>query len=161
MRSRNIKKPPASVLVIWLVLAMGCGERKVSWFYSSLAEAKTAKDGPRSWVPEDLLPSSSRNIRIVGELSPSREWCSFDFSPGDGTIFEEHLNPVVTLPRSLSDVPSPNVAWWPAPLEGKLAVDKLHNSGYRLFMLERSASSASAAVALIAVDPLSGHAFVR
>jgi hypothetical protein len=52
-------------------------------FYPSLADA--AKDGAitRGWIPDEYLPQSSFSIREVHDLSPSAEWCAFEFNPTD------------------------------------------------------------------------------
>src|SRR5947208_4532122 len=59
-------------LVVWVVvarLAASLNDRYES-FYPSLAEAD--KDGAitRGWIPDDLLPSSSRAMHEVHDLSP-------------------------------------------------------------------------------------------
>src|SRR5437660_3802335 len=59
-------------LVVWVVvarLAASLNDRYES-FYPSLAEAD--KDGAitRGWIPDDLLPSSSRAIHEVHDLWP-------------------------------------------------------------------------------------------
>lgn len=56
-----------------------CGGGRNEYFYSTLADADKAGEIMRGWLPDDLVPKSSRDIRLVEELSPDYEWCVFDF----------------------------------------------------------------------------------
>ena len=77
------------IVILLIVVCVVVGRLSTSFsdryesFYPSLADAE--KDGAitRGWIPDDLLPSSSRAIREVHDLSPSREWCAFEFVPTD------------------------------------------------------------------------------
>ena len=76
-------------------------------FYASLAEA--GKDGAitRGWIPDDILPSSSRSIHEVHDLSPSTEWCAFEFNPADSQNLRKNLKTTDALPVSVRRVPKP------------------------------------------------------
>lgn len=69
-------------------LVAGCGDRRQS-FYPSLADADKAEASARSWIPNDLLPGSSRAIHEVHEISPSTEWCAFEFLQLTRKAFEK------------------------------------------------------------------------
>ena len=144
---------------IFIGLLVGCGGHKESWFYSNLSDVNKADDGPRSWIPDDILPASSRNIRIVGELSPSQEWCAFEFSPSDAEALRKSLKTVDVLSMPVTRVPAPGVPWWPEVLRGNLNVDKINNAHYRLYVVERPANSVNMGVYLFALDSSSGHGF--
>jgi hypothetical protein len=148
--------------VLHLCLAsflLGCsGDRRES-FYPFLADAD--KDGAitRGWIPDDLLPRSSQAIREVHELSPSREWCSFEFLPAEWQKPKNDFKSVDSLPPSLMHVPSPGVSWWPAVLRGNLDVDKIHGEGLKLYVVERPATSVTRDVLLFAIDGVKGRGF--
>ena len=63
---------------------LSCGLRgPLEWLCASLGDAEKAEAGESSWVRDDLLPPRTRTAHIAGELSPSKEWCAFEFSPAD------------------------------------------------------------------------------
>src|SRR5712664_3591068 len=88
-------------------LLAGCGDDRLESFYPSLADAD--KDGAitRGWVPDDILPASSRTIHVVGELSPSKEWCAFEFLPNDSQSLLKNLKSVDALPPPVKHIRSP------------------------------------------------------
>src|SRR5947209_10135911 len=103
-------------LVVWVVvarLAASLNDRYES-FYPSLADAD--KDGAitRGWIPNDLLPGSSREIHEVHDISPSTEWCAFEFLPTDSQRLLKNLKSVDALPPPVKHIPSPHVSWWPS-----------------------------------------------
>ena len=74
----------ASVLFSSLVsLLAACHSDRPESFYASLADVRKAEASAQSWIPDDILPASSRTIHVVGDLSPSKEWCAFEFLPTD------------------------------------------------------------------------------
>ena len=105
------------IIVVWIVVP---SHRDNESFYPSMAEA--AKDGAitRGWIPDDLLPSSARAIHEAHDLSPSTEWCAFDFAPVDSQNLRKKLKSVDVLPPSIRSVPNPHVSWWPGMLKGAL-----------------------------------------
>jgi hypothetical protein len=121
-------------------------------FYPSLAEA--GKDGAttRGWIPDELLPRSSRAIHEIHDLSPSTEWCAFEFVPTDSQNLLTNLKRVDVPPPSVSHVPNPGVSWWPSVLAGNLDVQKIRNAGFDLYFMERPATSVGSAVWLFAID---------
>ena|SRR5258708_829366 len=96
------------VIVVWIVVP---SPRDNESFYPSMAEA--AKDGAimRGWIPDDLLPPSARAIHEAHDLSPSTEWCAFDFAPVDSQNLRKKLKSVDVLPPSVRRVPNPQVSW--------------------------------------------------
>lgn len=94
------------LIVCWVVVtrvAASSNDRFES-FYPSLAEAK--KDGAtdRGWIPDEILPSSSRNIHEVHDLSPSRQWCAFEFATDDPEKLRKSLKSIDVLPPSVRRV---------------------------------------------------------
>jgi hypothetical protein len=149
-----------AVLCIGLTsILLACGGDRRESFYPSLADAD--KDGAitRGWVPDDLLPRGSHAIREVHDLSPSREWCSFEFSPAEWHSPGNDFKPVDALPPSLSRVPSPGVSWWPAVLRGNLDVSKIHGEGLKLYVVERPATAVTTNALLFAMDGVKGRGF--
>jgi hypothetical protein len=129
---------------------VACHSDRRESFYASLADVKKAEAGAQSWIPDDLLPASARSIHETHEISPSTEWCAFEFIPSDSQGFREHLNSVDALP--LSHVPSPRASWWPSVLDGNLDVEKIHNAGFQLFVVERPVNSVETGIYLFAID---------
>lgn len=128
-------------------------------FYPSLAEAD--KDGAitRGWVPADLLPASSRRLRITGSLSPSREWCAFESALADAPNFRKTLRSIDALPKSVRRVPHAGTSWWPSVLEGNLEVNRIHTAGLDLDVIERPATSVSNEIFLFAIDWSEGRGY--
>ncbi|MBZ5540343.1 MAG: hypothetical protein LAN61_07470 [Acidobacteriia bacterium] len=139
------------------ILVVGCGDRR-ELFYPAFADAD--KDGAitRGWIP-DYLPESSRAIHSVQEVSPSKEWCAFEFLPTDSQSLRKNLKSVDALPPSVRRVPSPGVSWWPALLKGNLDVEKIHRAGFELYVVETPADSVSTWVDLFAIDWAEGRGF--
>src|SRR5437870_3961109 len=130
-------------LVVWVVvarLAASLNDRYES-FYPSLAEAD--KDGAitRGWIPDDLLPSSSRAIHEVHDLSPSREWCAFEFATDDSEKLRKNLKSIDVLPSSVRRVRDPYVSWWPSGLKGNLDTGRIRSEGFDLYEVERPANA--------------------
>ena len=61
----------STCILLMFVSIVGCHSDRSEWFYPSLTDVKKAEPSAQSWIPDDLLPQSSRNIHIAGELSPS------------------------------------------------------------------------------------------
>jgi hypothetical protein len=149
-----------AVLCVGLIsVLLACGGDRRESFYPSLAEAD--KDGAitRGWIPDDLLPGSSRTIHEVHEISPSTEWCAFEFLPTDSQRLRKNLKNVDVLPPSVKRVPSPGVPWWPAVLKGNLNVEKIHGAGFELYVVEKPDTSVTTEILLFAVDWSKGHGF--
>jgi len=150
-----------SFIVAWVVVARfsaSLGDRYES-SYASLAEA--ASDGAitRGWIPDEFLPRSSRSIHEVHNLSPSREWCAFEFVPSDSQNLLTNLKHLDVLPGPVKHVPHPSVSWWPPALAGDLDIDRIHNAGFELYFVERPATSVSTGLWLFAIDWSKGRGF--
>jgi len=128
-------------------------------FYASLAEAD--KDGAiaHGWIPDDILPGSSRSIHAVHDLSPSREWCAFEFATNDSEKLRKNLKSVDGLPLSVRRVRDPKVPWWPTELSGDLDAQRIKKRGLDLYVIERPANAVMTEVKLFAVDWSKGRAF--
>jgi len=134
------------------------GDRRES-FYPSLADADKAGAITHGWIPDDLLPGSSHAIHEVHEISPSTEWCAFEFLPVDSQGFRKNLKSVDALPPSVRRVPSPGVSWWPAALKGNLDVNKIHRAGFDLYVAVRPETSVTTETLLFAIDLPKGRGF--
>jgi hypothetical protein len=131
------------LIVAWVVVARlsaSFSDRYES-FYPSLADAE--KDGAitRGWIPDDLLPSSSRAIHELHDLSPSREWCGFEFATDDSQRLRENLRSIDLLPPSVRHVRNPGVSWWPSVLKSNLDIARIRSDGFDLYEVERPANS--------------------
>ncbi|MGH9571058.1 MAG: hypothetical protein ACRD4F_15545 [Candidatus Angelobacter sp.] len=147
------------LIVAWVVVgSLATSDRKES-FYPSLAEAN--KDGAitRGWIPDDLLPRSSHDIHEVHDLSPSTEWCAFEFVPTDAQSLLKNLRHVDVPPASMRRVPSPHVSWWPSVLVGRLDTGAIRRAGFDLYAVERPATASTTAVWFFAIDQSKGRAF--
>lgn len=153
--------PPlfATVLCVGLAcILVACrGSRRES-FYPALADAD--KDGAitRGWIP-NFLPDSSRTIHELHAISPSTEWCAFEFAPTDSQGLRKALKSVVALPASVSRVPRPSVLWWPTVLEGNLDTEKVRSEGFDLYVVVAPETSVTNAVLLFAIDWPRGRGF--
>jgi hypothetical protein len=128
-------------------------------YYASLAEADEDGAITRGWIPDDLLPRSSRAIREVHDLSPSTEWCAFEFAPADSQNLRKNLKNIDALPPSVRHVPNPYVAWWPNVLKGNLDTQRIHRQGFELYAVERPATSVTTEILLFAIDWSKGRGF--
>lgn len=157
---RARKSLSVAVLCAGLISALvAChGDRQES-FYPSLAAAD--KDGAitRGWIPDDLLPTHSRDIHEIHELSPSTEWCAFEFPAADSDSLEKSLQSVDVLPPAVRRVPNPGVSWWPPVLTGTLDTEAIHKAGLHLYAIERPATSVTSDVLLFAIDWEKGRGF--
>ena len=138
---------------------VACRSDREESFFASLADADKAGAINRGWIPDDLLPGSSHAIHEVHELSPSTQWCAFEFLPPDSQIFRKNLKIVDALSLSVKRVPNPRVPWWPDVLKGNLDVDKIHKAGFELYEVERPATSVTTEILLFAVDWTKGRGF--
>jgi hypothetical protein len=148
------------LIVVWVAvarLAASFSDRYES-FYPSLAEAE--KDGAitRGWIPDDLLPSGSRAIHELHDLSPSREWCAFEFATDDSQRLRKNLKSIDVLPLS-PRIRNPNVSWWPGVLTGNLDIARIRSDGFDLYEVERPENSVMTDVLLFAVDWSKGRGF--
>lgn len=146
------------VAIICVFIATFYSDRQES-FYRSLAEAD--KDGAvtRGWIPDDLLPSSSRVIHEVHDLSPSTEWCAFEFDPTDPQRLSKRLKSVDVIPAPVRRVPNPDVSWWPRMLTGHLDVGTIHKEKFELYVVERPETSVTSEILLFAIDWSKGRGF--
>ena len=148
-----------AVLCVGLAsVLLACSSDRRELFYASLADAD--KDGgiTRGWIP-DFLPGSSRAIHEFHEISPSTEWCAFEFLPTDSQGLRKNLKLVDALPPSVRRVPTPGVSWWPAVLKGNLDVEKIHKAGFELYVVVRPETSVTTEILLFAVDWAKGRGF--
>src|SRR5271163_1579050 len=118
-RRRDLRLSLLAAILCAAIMAvlLGCrGDRRES-SYPSLADAD--KDGAitRGWIP-DFLPGSSRSIHEIHEMSPSTEWCAFEFSTSDSQGLRKNLTSVDALPQAVRHVPSAGASWWPSLLVG-------------------------------------------
>src|SRR5712692_1555398 len=156
--SRAFLLLPVLCISMTSILVAGCGDRHES-FYPSLADADKGGAITHDWIPDDLLPGSSRAIHEVHEISPSTEWCAFEFLPTDSQGLRKNLKDVDALPPSVRRIPSPGVSWWPAVLNGNLNVEKIHRAGFKLYVAETARTSVTTEILLFAIDWPKGRGF--
>jgi hypothetical protein len=148
-------------IVGWVVvsrLSASFSDRYES-FYPSLADAE--KDGAitRGWIPDDLLPSSSHAIHEVHDLSPSTQWCAFEFDPADSQRLRKNLKSVDLIPAPVRRLPNPQVSWWPRVLKGKLDMEAIHKEKFELYAVERPETSVTTEILLFAIDWPKGRGY--
>ena len=144
------------LVVVWVVLP---NHRDQESFYPSMAEA--GKDGAimRGWIPDELLPSSSHDIHEAHDLSPSTEWCAFDFAPADSKNLRKYLKAADVLGSAIRRVPNLHLSWWPDMLKGNVDKDRIHAEGFDLYVVERPANSVMTDVSLFAINWSKGRGF--
>jgi hypothetical protein len=148
-----------AVLCVGLTsVLLACSSDRRESFYPSLADADRDGATTRGWIP-GLLPASSRAIHEVHDISPSTEWCAFEFLPTDSQGLRKNLKSVDALPLSVRRVPNPGVSWWPAALKGNLDVEEIHRAGFDVYVVETPATSATSDVFLFAIDWSKGRGF--
>jgi len=156
-------RPPARALLLpalcigLIQLVTSCGDRHES-FYPSLSDAQRGGEITRGWIPT-YLPQSSRSIHELYYLSPSTEWCSFEFAPSDSQSLRKNLTSVSALPRAVERVPAPRVSWWPSDLTGNIDIQKARRSGFELYVVEEPDTAVSTGIWLFAIDWKNGRAF--
>src|SRR5271168_2600181 len=149
----------AALYVSLACVLIACGGSRHEYFYQTLADADKAGEITRGWIPVDLMPSRSRAIHLVEELSPSREWCAFEFLPTDSEKPLQKLKSVDALPSPVNQIRNPHVSWWPSVLNGNLDVGKLKKAGFQLYVVERPANSVQTGIYLFALDSSNGCGF--
>jgi hypothetical protein len=149
----------AGLYVSLACVLIACRSEHREYFYKTLVDADKAGEITRGWIPDDLMPGSSRAIRLVEELSPSREWCAFEFLPSDSEKLLQNLKSVDALPSQVDHIRSPHVSWWPSVLKGSLDVQEIHKAGFQLYVVERPANSVQMGIYLFALDSSKGHGF--
>jgi hypothetical protein len=149
----------ATFSLLILSCLSGCRRDQTEWFYASLADVKNAKPSAQSWIPDDILPSTSHNIHAAGELSPSREWCAFEFSPSDSETSLKTISKADTLPEEVGNVPNPRKDWWPSILIGDLNVEQIRKAGLQLFVSEKPANAVNTMIYLFALNSQKGRGY--
>jgi len=153
---------PSKVSLGFAVLGLlraAFGSDRKEYFYQTLADAGKAGEATRGWIPDDLIPSSSRTIHLAEQLSPSKEWCAFEFPPDDGEILRRNLKSIDSLPPSVRQVRSPGASWWPEMLRGNLDVKKINKEGFQLYVVEKPANSVDMGIYPFALDWSKGRGF--
>lgn len=136
----------------------GCDSDRKESFYSSLADAKRDGAIDRAWIPE-YLPESSRNIHELHGLSPSVQWCAFDFLTSDTEVLRRALGPDVAAIRSVKRIPKPGKAWWPPVLIGDLDINKIHQAGFSIYELNQAETVSTREWLIFAIDWVKGRGF--
>jgi hypothetical protein len=139
------------------ILAACHGNRRES-FYSSLADAKTDGAVDRGWIP-DFLTERSRDIHEFHELSPSTQWCAFEFPPADAPVLRKLLKSDGTSLSWVRRVPDPGKPWWPAVLRGDLDATKIRESGLDLYLTLEPETATTHEVLLVAIDWVKSRGF--
>jgi hypothetical protein len=155
--SKSFLVSPILCVGLSLILAAGCGDRR-ELFYPSLANAISAGEINRGWIP-DFLPESSRAIHIIYDPASPRTYCAFDFSTDDSHRLRKRLTNLDALPTSVKYVPHSGVSWWPAMLKGNLDVGKIREAGFKVYLDEEPGTSVETDVLLFAIDWTNGRGF--
>lgn len=158
MRNKQLEVLLLALSLCFLCLVAGCHKDRFESFYPSVTDAVKDRAIERRWIPS-FLPRSSRNIHVVGDLSPSRVWCAFEFVPADSDQLRRSIKFIDALPPSLASVPGPSKEWWPSFLEGNLDPKKIHDAGLDLYVIEEPATASTTTLELFAVDWANGRGF--
>ena len=123
------------LVISWItVLNVACNEvRKLN--YASFSDAVVAGEITRGWIPY-YLPESSCNIHIIYDITSSKTWCKFEFSPNDILIFKEAMGTEADfLPTRLRQIKKPDSSW-PEFLSDNLDIQKIRRNGFSSYILE-------------------------
>ena len=137
---------------------LACSSDRYESFYPSLADADRDGAITRGWIPY-FMPVSSRNIHEVHEISPSKEWCAFEFLPTDSQGLRKKLQSVDTLEPAVRRVSNPGVSWWPDVLIGNLNVDKIHRSGFEPYLVVAHDTPSTTELLIFAINWANGRGF--
>lgn len=154
VNSKQMCKRPQSVNILFLLLAMilaGCREDRREVFYNNLTDAEKAGAVERRWIPT-FLPDTARNIHEMGDLSPAKVWCAFEFLPVSSEQFRMSLKPVEDLPPSVRRIPQLGKAWWPSILEGDIDRARVQGAGFQLYIAEEPETASTKFLYLFAID---------
>jgi hypothetical protein len=127
-------------------------------FYGTRSDAEKNGEFDRGWLP-DFLPQSSHAIHLAYDLSPSEEWCGFEFDPADAKELLKNVKPVAASPTLRERVRNPNLQWWPGFFEGNLDLQKMRSAGFALYSTKRSVSQVEDETLLFAIDTTSGRGY--
>jgi hypothetical protein len=147
----------ACCILLACTLSACKGDRRES-FYPSLADARRDGATDRGWMP-DFLPESSRSIHELHDLSPSTQWCAFEFLPAEAAALHKRLKSDGSSVPSVRRVPDPGKPWWPAVLAGDFDAKKIHESGLDLFLIVEPETASTKEVLLVAIDWVKGRGF--
>lgn len=147
-----------AVVCLLAFFLFACSGEEPESFYQSLDGAE--KDGAitRGWIP-DFLPESSTKIHELHHLEGGKTWCAFEFPPGDSERLRGHLKSAEGLPESLRQIRNPSVSWWPSILVGDVDADRVHRTGFDLYVVTAPDTRSSTEVLLFAIDWLKGRGF--
>ena len=129
--------------------------------YAARSDAEKSGEFYRGWLP-DFLPKSSHAIHLAYDLSPSREWCSFEFVPADAEILLNSVRPVDPHAPPIPQIPSPRVQWWPKFLEGDLdaqLIQQVGQAGFALYSVTRPLNQVENETLLFAIDRKNGRGY--
>jgi len=130
--------PTAICCLLLMVVLVGCRPDQES-FYPTRSDAEKKGEFDRGWLP-NFLPNSLHAIHLAYDLSPSREWCGFEFNQEDVDILLSGLKAANPSSLPIAQIPSPHLQWWPKALEGNLNVQAIKRAGFELYSVTRPIS---------------------
>ncbi len=164
-RTRDMGHPAAGIHLVAFVFGIflactlaGCHSDRHESFYPSLADARRDGAIDRGWIP-DFLPESSRSIHELHDLSPSTQWCAFEFPPAEAPALHKRLKSDGSSIPPVRHVPDPGKTWWPKLLAGDLDARKIHGAGLDLYEIAEPETASTNEVLLIAIDWVEGRGF--
>ena len=147
----DMKRVPIAICCLVLIATLvGCTTDHES-FYATRSDAEKKGEFDRGWLP-DFLPKSSRSIYLTYDISPSREWCGFEFGREDVELLLSSLKPADSAAPPIARIPSPHVRWWPKALEGNLNAKAIQQTGFELYIVTRPVSQAQNQTLVFAID---------
>jgi hypothetical protein len=153
-----MKRVPVAICgLVLIAVLMGCGHDNES-FYAARSDAEKKGEFDRGWLP-DFLPKSSHSIHLAYDLSPSREWCGFEFDRDDAETLLSSVKPANPLALPIARIPDPRVQWWPKTLEGNLNAQAIQGAGFELYSVIKPVSQAQNETLIFAIDRKNGHGY--
>ena len=130
-------------------------------FYRTRADAEKGGEFDRRWLP-DFLPNSSHDIDLAYDISPSEEWCGFEFDPRDADQLLNKIQPLKENAPPLREIPSPGLRWWPKFLRGNpdgRMIRQAEQSGFALYSFTRPLSEMQNETIIFAIDSKTGRVY--
>src|SRR3954451_9625434 len=156
-----MRRIPTAICCLALIAVLtDCGH-DTERFYSARADAEKGGEFTRGWLP-DFLPKTSHKIHLAYDLSPSEEWCGFEFDPLEAEQLLNSIEPLNPAAPPIPAIPSPSVQWWPKFLEGDLdgrTLQRAAQSGVALYSVTRRLSQVQNVTLVFAIDRRSGRAY--
>jgi hypothetical protein len=152
-----MKRVALALCCLVLTTVLGCRHDRDS-FYPNRSDAEKNGEFDRGWLP-NFLPNSSHAIHLAYDLSPSREWCRFEFNRQDEETLLSGLKSANSPSLRVAHIPSPQLQWWPKVLEANLNLQAIQRAGFEVYSVTRSISQEHNETLVFAINRKEGRGY--